>query len=251
MARFAILLLLLAPLSPAAAQETAASAKVTIFHCTDGNGRLTISDVPCPKGQRQETRTMLRPQDPPPGRVRPAPADSPAPATAAPPPQAVVIRPASPLYECVSADGERYTSDTGEGRPRWVPFWTLGYPVADPAHDARRDVASRRAGGLSAAPASGLSIPPARERVRQPDPPTRPRPPRPGHPGFVGFGYGGGTWVRDTCRALPQAEVCSRLVDRRDDIRTRFFNAQQRERDQLRLEERALNARLANDCGIR
>jgi hypothetical protein len=57
--------------------------------------------------------------------------------------------------------------------------------------------------------------------------------------------------VRDDCHALPQGEVCARLVDRRDALRTRFFNAQQRERDTLRVEERGLDARLAQDCGVR
>ena len=57
--------------------------------------------------------------------------------------------------------------------------------------------------------------------------------------------------MRDDCHALPQAEVCARLADRRDVIRRRFFNAQERERDTLRVEERGINARLAADCGIR
>ena len=57
-----------------------------------------------------------------------------------------------------------------------------------------------------------------------------------------------GTWVRDSCHPLPQAEVCARLADRREAIRKRFFNAQERERDTLRVEERGINARLAADC---
>ena len=68
----------------------------------------------------------------------------------------------------------------------------------------------------------------------------------------AGYGYGTpGTWVRDTCHALPQAEVCARLSDRRSELRRRFFNAQESERNVLRREERGLNARLADDCGIR
>jgi hypothetical protein len=38
------------------------------------------------------------------------------------------------------------------------------------------------------------------------------------------------------------------MVDRRDAIRRRFFNAMPSERDVLRVEERGINARLANDC---
>lgn len=247
--RVAILVLLLSPLLPAAGQEAGKSGNVTIYHCTDGKGRLTISDVPCPKGQAQDTRTMLRPQDPPPKPVRAAPAVAP---TASPQHETrvVVVTTPRPLYECVTPDGDRYTSDTGDGRPRYVPLWTLGYPAARTAFTGGFGRTGRASSGLSAPPSSGLSIPPARERPRQPDLPAQPRPPRPGTD--YGFGYGGASaFVRDSCYALPQAEVCDRLVDRRDDIRTRFFNAQQRERDELRLEERGINARLVNDCGIR
>ena len=60
-----------------------------------------------------------------------------------------------------------------------------------------------------------------------------------------------GTWIRDTCHSLPQQEVCARLLDRRDEIRRRFFNAQESERNVLRREERGLNARLSADCGVR
>ena len=50
---------------------------------------------------------------------------------------------------------------------------------------------------------------------------------------------------------LPPREACARLRDRREQIRTRFFNAQEKERDALRLEERSVLARLDNDCGSR
>src|SRR5690606_12123449 len=73
-------------------------------------------------------------------------------------------------------------------------------------------------------------------------------PPDRGSPPHYGYAQGGGTWIRDTCHALPQAQVCSRLGDRREEIRRRFFNAQESERNQLRREERGINARLAADC---
>ena len=39
----------------------------------------------------------------------------------------VYVQPPQPLYECVRDDGSRYTSDSGEGNPRWVPIWTSVY----------------------------------------------------------------------------------------------------------------------------
>ncbi|MDN5781129.1 MAG: DUF4124 domain-containing protein, partial [Luteimonas sp.] len=71
-----------------------------------------------------------------------------------------------------------------------------------------------------------------------------------GHHHGHGLGYGGGgRWVRDECHALPQVEVCDRLRDRREQIRTRTFNAQANERATLGVEERGINARLSEDCG--
>lgn len=243
----ALACLLLPPLLVTGAAVRAAD-RITLYHCTDDQDRLTLRDSPCPKGQRQDVRTMLRPQDPPPDAARIERAAAPAPRPAAA--QVIVVNTPRPLYACVTPDGERYTSDSAEGNPRWVPLWTLGYPVT--ARDFVADSGQRRglraSDGLSAPPRAGLSIPPPRERPR-PDPPrfaTRP------HRPFAqyGIGYDAGTWVRDACHALPQAEVCARLADQRDRLRTRFFNAQQRERDALRVEERGLNARLASDCGI-
>jgi len=246
--------LLLPPLlAVAVMQARAEDNNVTIYRCTDAKGRLTIGNTPCAQGQQQETRDMLRPKDAPASRTvhEVAPAAIPEPA---PPPVAVINTP-QPLYECVRPDGSVYESDSGDGDPRWVPLWTLGYPgdaigVSSfgggtlVRHDGGRGAS--RSSGLSAPSSSSISIPPPWERPRQSPPPPRPRPPHPG----VDAGYGYGTWVRDECYALPQGEVCARLADRRDELRRRFFNAQQRERDVLRVEERGLNARLANDCGI-
>jgi hypothetical protein len=133
MIRIAVLVLLLSPLLPAAGQQAGTPGNVTIYHCTDGQGRLTISDVPCPKGQAQDARTMLRPQDPPPKPARIVPAVAPGLTTTAPSTRVIVVQAPKPLYECVTPDGERYTSETGDGRPRYVPLWTLGYPVGRPA----------------------------------------------------------------------------------------------------------------------
>ena len=60
---------------------------------------------------------------------------------------------------------------------------------------------------------------------------------------------GGYTWIRDECHELPQPEVCSRLADRRYEIIRRHNSALQSEQRQLELEQRGIDARIANDCG--
>lgn len=176
-----------------------AASQVLVYRCVDERGRVALRDTPCAKGERQETRTMVRPT-PAPVRADAKPgagdagAANPGSAAAAPtPPRVIVVREAAPapVYACTTPDNTTYTSDSPEGNPRWVPMWTLGWPV--PA----------------------------------------------------------GTWIRDACRALPQAETCARLRDRRDAIERRFFNAMPSERARLEVEERGLDARLAADCEAR
>lgn len=208
------------PTKPARADD------VTIYRCIGARGRLTLRDTPCPKGEHQETRTMLRPRDAPP---RPRPAALAAPSTpAVDRPAVTLVYPPRPLYECVTPDGERYTSDTAEGHPRWVPLWTLGYPVLPilPRREAGVDFRFRN----RHVDISGGS------HLR-------------GGPVYPIAAYGAGSWIRDACHALPQQEVCDRLRDRRSEVRRRFFNAQPSERDVLRVEERGINARLDSDCG--
>jgi hypothetical protein len=211
-----------------AAALPAAAADVTIYRCTDARGHLTLRDTPCAKGERQETREMLRPRDgapaatPAPAPVQPRTADNAAPT------RVLVLRAPQPLYECVTPDGDHYTSDTPEGRPRWVPLWTLGYPMSmAPYQRAGADLAIT-GGNVSIHAGGTVLVPP---------------------PVYPAYPAAAGTWIRDTCHALPQQEVCARLLDRRDEIRRRFFNAQPSERDGLRVEERGINARLDNDCG--
>src|SRR5690606_8908296 len=67
----------------------------------------------------------------------------------------------------------------------------------------------------------------------------------------LGWAVPAGTWVRDACRRMPQAETCARLRDRRDEIERRFFNAMPSERARIEAEERGIDARLAEDCGGR
>ncbi|GGJ97326.1 DUF4124 domain-containing protein [Luteimonas terricola] len=237
-----------------AAAPLPAQDDVTIYRCTDAGGQVVIGNVPCADGARQDVRSMMRPVD---GEPAPVPAAPPAPDPApVPSVHYVVAQPPQPLYECVRPDGSVYESDSGDGEPRWVPLWTMGYPVGigaghrgRPGHGGRGDTGSR---GQTQSAGSGLSAPPI-SRISIPSDPPRPDPgsvgnrPRPPHGGH-GWPGGAGTWERDQCHVLPAAETCARMKDRRDDIRTRFFNAQQRERDTLRVEERGLNARIDRDC---
>ena len=226
--RSAIILgLCLLPLGGGAlAQATPASGTVTVYRCTDAAGKQSLRNTPCPKGEKQQVREMQRPVDAPP-RPATAPMRPKPPLPPTPVQQTVYLAPPRPMYECTTPDGDRYTSEDGLGNPRWVPLWTLGYYAV---------------GRPSRTPVGGSPQPPS-----QPGGPMRP--PHGGtHWPVVG---GGGTWVRDQCAMLPPDETCARLRDRRDAIGTRFFNAQEKERDVLRLEERGINARLDNDCGGR
>lgn len=235
---FALPLLLLQG-APVSARDA-----VTIYRCTDAQGRLALRDTPCARGQEQQTREMTRPTDPP---ARPAPARAPAPApareavAAAPPPRVVVMRAPQPLYECTTPDGDTYTSQTDQGDPRWVPLWTLGYPAIV-------------APGTLPPPIGGPGHRLARAQVDSLGSQRRPRP-RPGGPGIgypgVGYAYPAGTWVRDICYPLPQQEVCDRLSDRRYELDRRYNSALQSERQRITIEQRGIDARLATDCGIR
>jgi len=214
-------------LVPAVLLSTAFAAQaqggdVRIYRCTDAAGKQTLRDTPCPKGQQQQVRDMLRPKD------APRPAQAPAKVAAAPvppsaPTQVVYLAPPRPMYECTTHEGKRYSSENGDGNPRWVPSWTLGYPAIRRRISLGNDIGGRE-----------------------------PRPGRPTHPPFRDVNgpvaSGGGQWIRDDCAMLPPREACARLRDRRDAIRTRFFNAMPSERDVLRVEERTINARLDNDC---
>lgn len=231
---FAIALLL----STAGAVHAQSSGEVRIYRCTDAAGKQTLRDTPCPKGQQQQTRDMLRPKDAP---MKPAPPPSPkaAPAPVAETTRTVYLAPPRPMYECVTGEGRRYTSENGEGNPRWVPFWTQDY--WDYGMHPRPD-----AGRGSFRPAPSLSASIGKPQQSLPRPSGSASHP---HPVPWPVASGGGTWVRDDCALLPPREACARLRDRRSEIRTRFFNAMPSERDVLRVEERTINARLDNDCG--
>lgn len=212
---------LLLPFAGGARAQAKPAATVTVYRCTDAAGKVSLQDAPCAKGQAQQAREMLRPVDAPASPAAPAKPQAAAPAPQAEP-RTVYLAPPRPLYECITPEGGRYTSDDGRGNPRWVPLWTLGYPVVRP----------RSVLGDNIGHPERVMRPPHRD-INWP------------------VATGGGSWIRDDCTMLPPVEACARLRDRRSALRTRFFNAQEKERDQLRKEERALNARLDNDCGGR
>ena len=215
--------ILLLGVSLAALPARVSAQDVTIYRCVDAKGNLALRDSPCGKGESQEVRSMQRPKDPPAGTAtieRSSP--RPAPATSPPPVQVVYRTPPRPMYECVTPDGKRYTSDNGEGNPRSVPLWTLGYPIRSHrggGSQTGNDGSNHGAGG--------------------------PRPLRPGYGYYGGASY---TLVRDECHPLPQEEVCSRLSDRRYEIMRRYNSALQSEIRQLELEQRGIDARIDNDC---
>lgn len=247
----------------ALACSSASAAEVVIYRCTDAQGRLTLRDSPCRTGERQQVRSMLRPTDPPP---RPAAAVAPA----APPSEAertriVVVTPPRPLYECVTPDGERYTSENDGGRPRWEPVWTLGVAPLSGAYPG--DVQHRRHGGLhgrihgrvgesgryalrTGGSPHGRLEPPLRPPLHPPPDPGRPpvRHP-PDGPALAAVAVPAGAWVRDACHPLPQAEVCARLRDERYALDRRYHSALQSERVRITTEQRGIDARLASDCG--
>lgn len=220
-----LLLFVLTMALPVATLTAQVSEPVTIYRCTDAKGRLTLRDSPCNKGERQEARSMLRPKDAPPRPPLPTPI--PPSVAVAPQPQVIIVNTPRPLYECVAPDNTRYLSETPEGNARWVPLWPNGYPIAaQTVYEPGRLNVRVDNGHVSGGYDSGGT------RVLVP----------------TYSDFGGGTWVRDPCHALPQVEVCARLVDRRDALRRRYSIAQPSERAVLGQEERSINARLGQDC---
>ncbi len=247
----------------AAHANPAGDGQITIYRCTDARGQLSLRDTPCLPGEEQKTVAMQRPQDPPP---RPASAPPSAPSAipvreAAPAPFARSMHaPPPPIYRCTTPDGEQYTSDSADGNFRWVPLWTLGYypvPVGPGyGHHPGRYPAPpvRPAAHYPYVPApspqprvdrSGFMF----DSVGRPSPkPTRSQPGIPDRLPAAGIVQGPGTWIRDTCVHIPQAEVCDDLRDRRSSLTRRYNSALQSERRQIDSEKRTIDDRLANEC---
>lgn len=211
-------LLLLSLVTPALAATGTDS--VRIYRCTTRGSPLTLQSAPCSSG-RQQVLEMQRPQDPP-GRANPAPQSRAAPAPELPirDIRAVSVQPPQPMYECVSADGKRYTHDTAEGDLRLLPIWVYGHPL----------------GPLRPRPGPRPASPLPAHRPDAQAPPSTIIVPSPS------------VWVRDQCQALPQREVCTRLNDRRWALIKRYNSAMSGERKQLTREQHAIEERMDRDC---
>ncbi len=216
------------------------NASVRIYRCIAASGAVSLQNAPCENARQQQVLDMQRPRDPPPRPTTTISTD-PARGEASPAPlpqrelRIVTVQPAQPMYECVTPEGARYTSDDNAGNPRWVPLWAYGYAEGPYARPSGRGPDGRSPG------------PPG------PPPPGGPRPPGPPPPG-VSAGAGvivpaGSTMIRDTCTALPEQEVCARLSDRRWELIRRYNSALQSERRAMETEQRGIDARLARDCG--
>lgn len=117
------LAILLAFVGPAEGQD------ITVYRCTDSQGRVMLQDEPCPAGQTQQQRSMVKPKDPPPRPADPAPA---APAVSSTPPAAIpapapAYLPPPPMYQCTTYDGETRFSENYDPNPRCVPLAVMGY----------------------------------------------------------------------------------------------------------------------------
>ena len=220
----ALLALALPVAASAADPPTQDASAVTIYRCSDERGRLVaLRDSPCRDGEQQQAVRMQRPQDPAPATITASPAP-----IADPPPREiriVTVAPPQPMYECTAADGQTYTSDSGDGNPRWVPLWTVGHPLGVwPRPPPVRPPPMRPPGGV-APPMPG------------PHPPPPPRVVIPG-----------GAWARDDCVRLPQQDICRRLSDRRFEILRIYHAAMPSGRAELDREQARIDARMANDC---
>lgn len=116
---------LLALVGPAAAQD------LTVYRCQDAKGRVTLQDEPCPAGQQQSERSMVRPRDPAPAPAA-APSPQAPPVEATPPPEDLgygLPFPPPPIFQCTDFDGSARFSENYDPNTRCVPLPVLGYDV--------------------------------------------------------------------------------------------------------------------------
>lgn len=118
--------------------------EVVFYRCTDASGALTMQNMPCPKGSKQEKKVMqsvntvpmggAAPAKPAPSHVPPpaSPAAAPTTATAAQaaptPAEAVAEKRLPPpvLFQCTTYDKDTYITEGEEPQSRCVPLRTVG-----------------------------------------------------------------------------------------------------------------------------
>lgn len=166
-----LLLMLLLSTARAAADE------VVFYRCTDASGALTLQNMPCPKGDKQEKKLMQSVNTVPMGTASTAPA----PATIEPPVLATPVAPqATPtadpailtsgsepeptpiadadrlpppvLFQCVTYDKDSYITEDAEPQSRCVALRTVGLDGnpqggAGEACEMMRDTCARVADG--------------------------------------------------------------------------------------------------------
>lgn len=123
-----------------------AHAQVTVYRCTDSFGAVTLQNgTPCPKGSKQEKRTVepaqsvatpapvtLLPVTPQPPSAPQTQAQAPTQTRATPDPLPAATLPESerlpppPLYQCNTVDQDSYLSDVPDPPQRCVRLNTTG-----------------------------------------------------------------------------------------------------------------------------
>lgn len=118
--------------------------EVVFYRCTDASGALTIQNMPCPKGSKQEKKVMQSVNTVPMGGAAPAKPASPHVPPPASPAATLAVAPAAPatptpaeapaekrlpppvLFQCTTYDKDTYITEGEEPQSRCVPLRTVG-----------------------------------------------------------------------------------------------------------------------------
>ncbi|UOV03523.1 DUF4124 domain-containing protein [Pseudoxanthomonas sp. F37] len=132
--RLALAIVLGAAIAPASR-----AGDVVIYRCTDASGALTLQNAPCPKGMKQEQRTLpgvntvpMAPASPaaPPAAAQRPPATPSSPTTREPAPAAPAADaprlPPPVLFQCTTYDKDTYVTEDSEPASRCVALRTTG-----------------------------------------------------------------------------------------------------------------------------
>jgi hypothetical protein len=173
-----LLLVFLLSMAGASAEE------VVFYRCTDAGGALTLQNMPCPKGDKQEKKVMQSVNTVPMGTTsappvnaagpaaaadlspdaystaaaaQPAPTADPRILTSGPAPEVATIAdadrlPPPVLFQCITYDKDRYITEDAEPQSRCVALRTVGLDGnpqggAGEACEMMRDTCARIADG--------------------------------------------------------------------------------------------------------